>query len=114
MRDMRTTVAAWLVVATVSVMSAQDTSRPAFDVASVKPNPTGAPGSSGRTGKGSVTFTNMNLRSLIANAYDVRGSRIVGGPASIDSERFDINARAAPDEAPGAAGAHLAAAAQNR
>lgn len=68
---------------------------PAFEVASVKANTSGGPGSSGRTGRGSVTFTNFTTRSLISNAYDIRGNRILGGPSWIDSDRFDVNARAA-------------------
>ena len=92
------TAAALLLVASATLASAQDSpAPPAFDVASVKPNTSGAPGSSGRTGKGSTTFTNMTVRSLIGNAYNIRGNRIVGAPAWIDSERFDINARAAAD-----------------
>jgi uncharacterized protein (TIGR03435 family) len=87
-----------LVIASATLTSAQDVpSPPAFDVASVKPNLSGTMGSSGRTGKGSVIFTNMTLRSLIGNAYDIRGNRIAGAPGWIDSERFDINARAAAD-----------------
>lgn len=74
---------------------AQAPATPAFEVASVKANTSGAPGSSGRTGRGSVTFTNITTRSLISNAYDIRGNRIVGAPSWLDSERFDINARAA-------------------
>jgi len=76
---------------------AQTPDTPAFEVASVKTNTSGAPGSSGRTGNGSVTFTNQTARSLISNAFDVRGNRIVGGPPWIDSERFDVNARAPVD-----------------
>ena len=72
---------------------------PAFEVASVKANTSGVPGSSGHTGDGSVTFRNQTVRSLISNAYDMRGNRIVGGPSWIDVERFDVNARA-PEKTP--------------
>lgn len=74
-------------------------SAPAFEVASVKPNTSGTPGSSGRTGRGSVIFTNFTARSLISNAYNIRGNRIVGGPTWLDSDRFDVNARA-PENTP--------------
>jgi uncharacterized protein (TIGR03435 family) len=76
---------------------AQTPGVPVFEVASVKANTSGSPGSSGHTGRGSVTFTNFTTRSLISNAYDIRGNRIVGAPSWIDSERFDVNARAAGD-----------------
>jgi uncharacterized protein (TIGR03435 family) len=75
-------------------VAAQTPDAPAFEVASVKPNTSGAPGSSGRTGNGAVAFTNQTARSLISNAFNLRGNRIVGGPAWLDSERFDVNARA--------------------
>jgi uncharacterized protein (TIGR03435 family) len=67
---------------------------PAFEVASVKPNESGDPGSRGQTGRGSATFTNMSARMLIVNAYNIRAERVVSGPGWLDSERFDVTARA--------------------
>jgi uncharacterized protein (TIGR03435 family) len=90
-----------MVTFTISA-AAQRPGAPAFEVASIKPNTSGAPGSSGRTGNGSVIFANQTVRSLISNAFDLRGNRIVGGPPWLDSERFDINARA-PENTPDAA-----------
>src|SRR3954447_3051673 len=85
-----------LAVVTFTVVAfAQTSGVAAFDAASVKPNTSGAPGSSGRTGRGSVTFTNFTLRSLISNAFDTRNNRIVNGPPWIDTERFDVTAKAA-------------------
>ena len=72
---------------------------PAFEVASVRPN-TGAGSQSARFGNGSMTFTNYPLRMLISSAYGLRFERVVGGPSWMDSERFDVIARApagAPD-----------------
>jgi uncharacterized protein (TIGR03435 family) len=74
-------------------------SSPSFDVASVKPNDSGSGGSSGRTGRGSVTFVNQSARMLIVNAYGLRPNRVIGGPSWLDSERFDVNARA-PENTP--------------
>ena len=67
---------------------------PAFEVASVKPNTSGSGTSSGRSANGSMTLTNMPLRLLITNAFGMRPNRVIGGPSWIDSERFDISARA--------------------
>jgi uncharacterized protein (TIGR03435 family) len=67
---------------------------PAFEVASVKPNTSGDPGSRGQTGRGSATFTNTSTRMLIVNAYNIRAERVVGGPGWLDSERYDVTARA--------------------
>ena len=68
----------------------------AFEVASVRPNTSGSGNVSARSGSGSLTLTNMTLRDLIVNAYsrDVRPNRIVDGPRWIDSDRFDVIAKA--------------------
>jgi uncharacterized protein (TIGR03435 family) len=71
-----------------------------FEVASVKPNTSGPASESGGWWRnGSVTITNMPARMLIITAYGLRPDRIVGGPSWIDSERFDVSARA-PEGAP--------------
>jgi hypothetical protein len=69
---------------------------PAFEVASVKPNPTGSR-SSNRWSKGSFEATNMPLRMLIAGAYGMRADRIAGAPSWIDAEGFDVIARSPAD-----------------
>src|SRR5688572_6606058 len=79
--------------ALVSAQSAASGPPPAFEVASVKPNNSGASGSSSYTGKGRLTATNVQLRLLIAQAYGIPSNRIAA-PNWIDSARFDINARA--------------------
>jgi uncharacterized protein (TIGR03435 family) len=75
---------------------AQSSVNPAFEVASIKPNRSGdlrmgiglAPG-------GRFTGTNVTLRQLISTAYGTSSdSQIVGGPNWMDSDRFDINAKA--------------------
>jgi uncharacterized protein (TIGR03435 family) len=68
---------------------------PAFEVASVKPSGA-ADGSAGWRGSpGYLTVRNYSLKALIRIAYRVRDEQIVGGPKWIDSERFDVDARAA-------------------
>src|SRR5690349_15717458 len=74
-----------------------------FEVASVKPNRSGEmrapsmilPG-------GRFTATNNTVRELILNAYGISASPYLleGGPAWIDSERYDVEARAAADAIP--------------
>jgi uncharacterized protein (TIGR03435 family) len=77
---------------------------PAFEVASVKPNNSGdnrvmmAAQPCGR-----FTATNITLKMLIRNAYQLQDFQIVGGPSWISSERFDIVAKAedgTPPETP--------------
>ena len=81
----------------VSVLSAQspDIDKLQFEVASVKPNKTGDPNSSLRLQPGGrIVATNVALRLLIRNLYNVQADQIVGGPPWIESERFDIEAKA--------------------
>lgn len=70
-----------------------------FEVASVKPNNSGLQ-SSGTNwqSSGRLIATNVTLKSVIANAYEVRTFQIEG-PGWLDSARFDISARA-PEETP--------------
>jgi uncharacterized protein (TIGR03435 family) len=83
---------------------AQEQPRLTFEAATVKPNNSGENRVSGgfRLG-GRYTVSNYTLRSLIAAAF-VRPQvnpdfLIAGGPKWIDSDRFDVDARAA-DEFP--------------
>jgi uncharacterized protein (TIGR03435 family) len=75
-----------------------------FDVASVKPNKSGPAMMMMRTLPTSFNVTNLPLRMLIVQAYRVSGYQLVGGPGWIDSERFDIVAKAPegsrPDQTP--------------
>lgn len=66
-----------------------------FEVASVKPNKTGDPNSALRLQPGGrIVATNVALRLLIRNLYNVQADQIVGAPDWIESERFDIEAKA--------------------
>jgi uncharacterized protein (TIGR03435 family) len=66
--------------------------RPAFEVASIKPNNT-ASGHHGSDGsRGQIAFENMPLLRLIARAYDVQPFQ-VSGPDWLASEFFDIVAK---------------------
>jgi bla regulator protein BlaR1 len=72
-----------------------------FEVASVKRNQSGAPRLLGMGLLPGARFSaaNASLRELITSAYGTNGhtlqaARIVGGPAWINSDRFDVEARA--------------------
>lgn len=75
-----------------------------FEVASVKSNKSGPTMMMMRTLPTSFNVTNLPLRMLITQAYRVSGYQLVGGPGWIDSERFDIVAKAPegsrPDQTP--------------
>jgi bla regulator protein blaR1 len=68
-----------------------------FEVASIKPNRSGARNSGFKrfTG-GELDATNITVKMLIAFAYDTPQERILQGPAWLDSERYDILAK--PDQ----------------
>ena len=70
----------------------------AFEVASVKPNTTGSNAIGGRGicySGGGVSVRNMPLNVAIQEAYGLRGFELVGRPAWLNSERFDIEAKPA-------------------
>jgi uncharacterized protein (TIGR03435 family) len=63
---------------------------PAFDVATIKPNPTGGGGKGfGIRGRTFSTF-NTSLADLIVFAYDVHNKQILSGPDWIDKDKYDI------------------------
>jgi uncharacterized protein (TIGR03435 family) len=80
----------------VSPTFAQSQPELKFDVASVKPNNSGDSRSPSLILPGGrFTATNNSVRSLILNAYSITAeSRLQGGPAWIDSARYDIDAKA--------------------
>jgi uncharacterized protein (TIGR03435 family) len=98
---MRHWLASLIAVAAVAAQTTQspDTGAPTFEVASVKPNKTGAPGGSFVMPPGRFTATNMPLKVLITNAYQLSFFQVVGGPDWVSTDRFDVAAKA-PDGAP--------------
>jgi uncharacterized protein (TIGR03435 family) len=72
--------------------------RPKFNVASIKPSKSGDQGTHLRFLPGGLYTATVPLRALIASAYlnefPPKGRLIFGGPGWIDSELFDIEARA--------------------
>jgi uncharacterized protein (TIGR03435 family) len=85
-------------VGAVSALRAQapDTKAPAFEVASVKPNKSGEVATTGMRIEGTqFRSTNITLRILLEQAYGMwQDSQLIGGPSWIDTDRFDIVARA--------------------
>jgi uncharacterized protein (TIGR03435 family) len=68
-----------------------------FEVASVRPNTSSVPM---RISSQGATFraVNVTLKQLVTAATAVPDDRILGGPGWVDSDRFDIVARAPADE----------------
>ena len=90
-----TLLKALALAATGLLALAAQVSAPAFEVTSVKPNNSGSelvmmePQPGGR-----FMATNVSLRMLIQNAYQLPPFRIEGGPNWIASARFDVAAAA--------------------
>ena len=66
---------------------------PAFEVASIKPNNSGDDRVMMQNQPGRFVATNITLRLLIRNAYQVQDFQITGGPNWLGSDHFDINAK---------------------
>ena len=72
-----------------------------FEVASVKPNKEPVTLISANTEPGGrLVATQQTLRNLNALAYKVRISQVISGPSWIDTDRFDVNAKAARELPP--------------
>jgi uncharacterized protein (TIGR03435 family) len=66
---------------------------PAYDVVSIKPNKSGS-GSWGIDSQdGIYSASNISLKQLLVDAYDIRQDLISGLTGPIDSARFDIEAK---------------------
>jgi uncharacterized protein (TIGR03435 family) len=86
--------AAWLLVAVAA--AAQD-ARPAFEVASIKPNDSNSGVSNGGRLTGDrFTATNVTVVQMLRNAYGIQEFQIQGGPGWVGIDRFDITANLPP------------------
>jgi uncharacterized protein (TIGR03435 family) len=88
---MRKLIVAICVASTVCLLAQEP---PTFEVASVKQNTSG----DGRTfiqtpPGGRITVTNVPVRLLIVQAYQLQQFQLVGGPAWIANDRYDIVAK---------------------
>jgi len=84
----------------LAVAVAYGETRPAFEVASVKRIRDYSPLAlmNGDISHGRLTLNNAHIRQMIAVAYEIQSVRIEGGPGWIDTDQFQIAARA---EGPG-------------
>jgi uncharacterized protein (TIGR03435 family) len=64
----------------------------AFEVASVKPNNSGAPNTNFGLAGGRFTATNAPLREIVRMSYEVPDQLIVNAPEWMRNERFDVTA----------------------
>jgi uncharacterized protein (TIGR03435 family) len=66
---------------------------PGFDVISVKPDHSAGQFADEQLPKDGYSATDVTLKGLVSEAYNVREAQITGGPAWIDSDRYDVEAR---------------------
>jgi uncharacterized protein (TIGR03435 family) len=84
-----------------TVLAQAPPSDPAFEVASVKPNKSGTSFVNiGNLPGGRFNATNVAPIMLFRQAYQLQPSQIIGAPGWLESERFDIVAKAPADFVP--------------
>jgi uncharacterized protein (TIGR03435 family) len=76
------------------VVLGQSVAAPEFEVTSVKPSRTDFGWQGVDTMPGRIQANSITMRRCIGQAYDVSGHRLLGGPAWIDTDRWEIEARA--------------------
>src|SRR5262245_39752875 len=88
----------------VAAQTPQSTDRPTFEVASVRPNKSGASGPKvDAAPNGRVTVTNSSLLELIRNGFELQSHEMIRGerlPSWVESERWDIVAQGPPITGP--------------
>jgi uncharacterized protein (TIGR03435 family) len=85
-------------VAAAGWANAQAQKKPAFEVASIRPAVFGShPRSIQYSAGGRFTASNVPLRTLIEEAYDIRGFQVSGGPDWVNSDQYNITAKAEGD-----------------
>jgi bla regulator protein blaR1 len=66
---------------------------PSFEVASIKPDSSGAPGTNISVRPGSFIAKGATAKFLITLAYHVNDSQLSGGPGWISSDKYDVDAK---------------------
>lgn len=73
---------------------------PSFDVASIRQNKSGDVAGNFATSPGGYTISNYSLLRLISVAYQMQEFQIAGGPSWINTDRFDVIAKASEGSRP--------------
>ena len=92
------------ILAVLPMLSAlgQPAPRPAFEVADIKPSAPGeiGPGKERLLPGGQVEIPHATVKELMIGAYSVQSGLIFGGPKWLETDRFDIVAKAPPATSP--------------
>jgi uncharacterized protein (TIGR03435 family) len=65
-----------------------------FEAASVRQNTSAETSAGTRSDNGRWTARNLPLKSLLLNAFPLQDAQLIGGPAWVDTDRFDVVAKA--------------------
>jgi uncharacterized protein (TIGR03435 family) len=65
-----------------------------FEAVSIKPNISGSGSSGTSTNQGRLRATNVTVKQLIMTSYRVQDFQVMGGPDWINTDHFDIQAKA--------------------
>ena len=92
-------VAFLICVGLANVGGACQTAAPGFDVSTVKPSHAtdGHTHVYRHTDDGGFETINISLKGLLAFAYDLPETRVIGGPAWLDSDKWDVQAKASAE-----------------
>ncbi len=86
---------AGIVMAAASYLTAPQSKRPEFGVASIKPNAAGDHRMRMQLMRGGgLNVTGATLKDLVLTGYQLPAFQIVGGPSWMSSDRWDIQAKA--------------------
>src|SRR5580765_381274 len=91
----RSRVPSMMKIAILAAFLAFAAADPAFEVASVKRQVDVVPGMTFAARGSTLTVVNNELANVIDNAYGIRRYQLAGGPDWIDSDRYNIQAKAA-------------------
>jgi uncharacterized protein (TIGR03435 family) len=87
----------FLLAANFTLSWAQNAAPPSFDVAIVKVNKSGEPfAERSILPTGQVSLENNTMKNLVMEAWGLRSDQVLGGPAWLDADRFDVTSRTAP------------------
>jgi uncharacterized protein (TIGR03435 family) len=79
------------------MVCAQTAAPPAFEVAEVKVNKSGSDDSSGQIlASGQLSFRHVSMKELVEFAWRLEDYNLAGGPSWLDSDYFDVIAKAEP------------------
>lgn len=66
---------------------------PSFDISTVKPSQPDKPGSMLTVQQGKLVTRNLSVKGLIVFAWELQPKQLIGGPAWLEEEKFDITAK---------------------